>query len=261
MHQMLLSRYFREELQQRIWGGGSVLGRPRRVLLGYTRCLGSATREGGAAPGCGELQDPGPLRVLLAPKVRWGCSDWTEASGLGEGSGLEMSRDSSQGGRGKTRLGKVGYSRLHGCVCGPDRNNSEPEEVAVRSSASFSCSFVKLLCQFETPPGDVWAHCCCGFIKGARVESRTTADPTHVPTGGESDQGSRAHRLQGTSALRTGLPPSSHLLVRSPGTPKLAPPPGPGFWDSLEVMQDPHAPLSAWGQECLKRCNWLITEG
>ena len=53
--------------------GGSVLGRPRRVLLGYTPCLGSATWEGGAAPGCGELQDPGPLRALLAPKVRWGA--------------------------------------------------------------------------------------------------------------------------------------------------------------------------------------------
>ena len=34
MHQMLLSRYFREELKQRIWGNGSVLGRSHRVLLG-----------------------------------------------------------------------------------------------------------------------------------------------------------------------------------------------------------------------------------
>ena len=87
-------------------GEGSVLGRPRRVLLGYTRCLGSATWEGGAASGCGELQDPGPLRALLAPKVRWGCSDWTEASGLREGSRLEMSRESSQGGRGKANGGR-----------------------------------------------------------------------------------------------------------------------------------------------------------
>ena len=35
MHEILLSGYFREELQQRIWGRGSVLGRPQRVLLGY----------------------------------------------------------------------------------------------------------------------------------------------------------------------------------------------------------------------------------
>ena len=35
MHQILLSRYFREELKQRIWGRGSVLGRPHRVLLCY----------------------------------------------------------------------------------------------------------------------------------------------------------------------------------------------------------------------------------
>ena len=82
-------------------GEGSVLGRPHRVLLGYTWCLGSANQEGGAAPGCGELQNHSPLRGLLAPKVRWGCSGWTETSGLGEGSRLEMSRESSQGGRGK----------------------------------------------------------------------------------------------------------------------------------------------------------------
>ena len=101
-------------------GEGSVLGRPRRVLLGYTRCLGSATWESGAASGCGELQDPGPLRALLAPKVRWGCSDWTEASGLREGSRLEMSLlEATQSQKG----------------------------VAVRGSAPFSCSFVKSLCQ------------------------------------------------------------------------------------------------------------------
>ena len=35
MHQILLSRYFREELKQRIWGR-PVPGRPHGVLLGYT---------------------------------------------------------------------------------------------------------------------------------------------------------------------------------------------------------------------------------
>ena len=34
MHQ-ILSTYFREELKQRIWGRGSVLEKPHRVLLGY----------------------------------------------------------------------------------------------------------------------------------------------------------------------------------------------------------------------------------
>ncbi len=103
---MLLSRYFREELQQRIWWGGSVLGRPRRVLLSYTWCLGSGNlgRWGcswlwGAA---GSRSSEGPV----SPQGEMGCSGWTEASGLGEGSRLEMSLDSSQGGRGKARWGR-----------------------------------------------------------------------------------------------------------------------------------------------------------
>ena len=55
---MLLSGYFREELQQRIREEGSVPGRPPRVLLGYS--LGTAlswswesTRVAGKVPkGC-----------------------------------------------------------------------------------------------------------------------------------------------------------------------------------------------------------------
>ena len=50
-----------------------------------------------------------------------------------------------------------------------------------------------------------------------------TADPAHVPTGEEFHQGTRAHRLQGILALRTGLLSSSQLQVRGPGTPILAP--------------------------------------
>ena len=219
-------------------GERSVLGRPRRVLLGYTPCLGSATWEGGAAPGCGELQDPSPLRALLALKVRWGCSDWTEASGLGEGSRLEMSLESLQGERRKAKWGQMGHSRLRAGDCGPVGSNSEPE----RSGRQGLSSILLFLCkttvsEFETLPGDVWGQCCHGFIKGVQGEHRTTAGPAHVLTGNESHQGSWAHRLEGTSVLRTGLPPSSHLLVRGPGTPILAPPPGPGFWDSLGVSK------------------------
>ena len=35
MHQILLSRYFRKELKQRIWGRACPLGRTHRVLFGY----------------------------------------------------------------------------------------------------------------------------------------------------------------------------------------------------------------------------------
>ena len=64
----------------------------------------------GLPPECGVQQDHSPLRGLLAPRVRWGGSGWTGPSGLGEGSRLEMSLESSQGGRGKARRGQVGYS-------------------------------------------------------------------------------------------------------------------------------------------------------
>ena len=64
----------------------------------------------GLPPECGVQQDHSPLRGLLAPTVRWGGSGWTGASGLGEGSRLEMSLKSSQGGRRKARRGQVGYS-------------------------------------------------------------------------------------------------------------------------------------------------------
>ena len=59
---------------------------------------------------CGVKQVHSPLRGLLAPKVRWGGSGWTDAFGLGEGSRLEMSLESSRGGRGKARRRQVGYS-------------------------------------------------------------------------------------------------------------------------------------------------------
>ena len=91
-----------------------------------------------------------------------------------------------------------------------------------------------------------WLH------QRVQVEHRTTAGPAHVPTGNESHQGTRPHRLQRTSVLRTGLPPSSHLLVRGPGTPNLAPPPGPGFWDSLGVSKTLMLRYLPRGEDVLK---------
>ena len=89
---------------------GSVLGSPHRLLLSYTRCLGSAAGEVGAASwawGAAGLQSS---RGLLVPRMRWGGRGWTDAPGLGEGCRLEMSLKSLQGGRGKARRGQVGYS-------------------------------------------------------------------------------------------------------------------------------------------------------
>ena len=55
------------------------------------------SNRGGWDPFWGwEQKDLSPLRDLLAPKMRCGCSGWASASGLGEGSRLEMSLESSQ---------------------------------------------------------------------------------------------------------------------------------------------------------------------
>ena len=50
VHQIPLSRYFREEIS-RIYGGRPVLGRPQRVLLAYKVKLGGG-RTGTKAPQC-----------------------------------------------------------------------------------------------------------------------------------------------------------------------------------------------------------------
>ena len=127
MHQILLSRYFREELQQRIWGRGSVLGRPRRVLLGYTRCLGSATWEGGAAPGCGELQDHRPLRGPVSPQGEMGMR-WLDRC-IWPGRGVRAGNVTGiiPGRERKGQWGQVGHSRLRAGDCGPVGSNSEPK--------------------------------------------------------------------------------------------------------------------------------------
>ena len=57
----------------------------------------------GLPSGHGEQQDHSPPRGLLAPRVRWGGSGWTDAFGLGEGPRGERSLEPSLGGRGKAR--------------------------------------------------------------------------------------------------------------------------------------------------------------
>ena len=89
---------------------GSVLGGPYRLLLSYTRCLGSAAGEVGAASRVWGAAGPQSSRGLLFPRMRWGGRGWTDTPGMGEGCRLEMSLESSQGGRGKARRGPVGYS-------------------------------------------------------------------------------------------------------------------------------------------------------
>lgn len=48
--------------------------------------------------------------VVLSPQGEMRRPCMRDATGLGEGTRLEMSLESSQGGRGKARKGQVGYS-------------------------------------------------------------------------------------------------------------------------------------------------------
>ena len=89
---------------------GSVLGGPHRLLLGYTRCLGSAAGEVGAASWAWGAAGSQSSSGLLVPRMRWRGRGWTDSPGLGEGYRLEMSLESYQGGRGKARRGQVSYS-------------------------------------------------------------------------------------------------------------------------------------------------------
>ena len=113
------------------------------LLLGYSRCLGSAVWEAGLPPGHGEQQDRSPSRGLLAPRVRWGEGGWTDASGLGGG---VQARNVTGIITGRKRKGQEGSggSQLTPCRCWWSfGSNSEPEGLALRNSALFSCSFVK----------------------------------------------------------------------------------------------------------------------
>ena len=90
------------------------------------------------------------------------------------------------------------------------------------------------------------------------MEKEITTSPAHVPTRDELYQGTEAHSCQGAPALRTGLLSSHQLLVRGPGTPILAPTSRAWVLGQLRGKQDPHTPVPAWGQECLKICTSQI---
>ena len=72
MHEILLSGYFREELQQRIWGRGSVPERPHRVLLSY-----SFTERWCAGQGSPEKTEPmEDIYIYTYMKGNFGLHDW-----------------------------------------------------------------------------------------------------------------------------------------------------------------------------------------
>lgn len=87
---------------------------------------GSATGEGGTPSGHGEQQDLSPLRGLLAPEMRCGCSGQASAFGLGEGSRLEMSLESSQ--EEERPGGGRGYSRPCPVTAVPSEPTQSPKE-------------------------------------------------------------------------------------------------------------------------------------
>ena len=172
---------------------GSVLGRPHRLLLSYTRCLGSAAGEVGAASwawGAAGLQSS---RGLLVPRMRWGGRGWTDAPGLGEGYRLEMSLESPQEGRGKARRGQVGYSTyVRVLVVLLDTTQSHKEWwsgaqlrplILCLSGTSHSCS---------EEPGPHHLHLSAlssssGYVySGLRIASYCTLEPTPVFLPGES---------------------------------------------------------------------------
>ena len=89
---------------------GSVLGGPHRLLLGYTRCLGSAAGEAGAASWVWGSSRIAVLEGPVSPQDEMGRPWMDRCTWPGEGCRLEMPLESSQGGRGKARRGQVGYS-------------------------------------------------------------------------------------------------------------------------------------------------------
>ena len=105
VHQIPLSPYFREELQQRKGQRGVSWEGPMGSCLVIPGVWGQQSGKVGLPPGHGEQQDCSPPKVLLTPRVRWGGSGWTDVSGRGEVSRPEMSLESSPGGRGKARRG------------------------------------------------------------------------------------------------------------------------------------------------------------
>ena len=126
MHQILLSPYFREELQQRKGQRGVSWEGPMGSCLVIPGVWGQQSGKVGLPPGHGEQQDLSPLRGLLAPEMRCGCSGQASASGLGEGSRLEMSLESSQ--EEERPGGGRGYSRPCPVTAVPSEPTQSPKE-------------------------------------------------------------------------------------------------------------------------------------
>lgn len=75
-------------------------------------------------------------------------------------------------------MGADGSQQTNAGDCGLVGSNSEPE----RSGRQGLSSILLFLCkttvsEFETPPGDVWAQCCHGFIKGPRGNTEPLQAP------------------------------------------------------------------------------------
>ena len=109
MPQILLSPYFRKELQQRIWDGVCPGKAPLAPAQLHQVSGLSSWRSWGCLLGMGSSRIA-VLEGSVSPRMRWGGHGWTDAPGLGEGYKLEMSLESPQEGRGKARRGQVGYS-------------------------------------------------------------------------------------------------------------------------------------------------------
>ena len=78
----------------------------------------------------------------------------------------------------KGQWGQVGHSRLRAGDHGPVGSNSEPERSG-RQGLSFILLFLckTAVSEFETLPGDFWAQCFHGFIKGPRGNTESLQAP------------------------------------------------------------------------------------
>ena len=132
-----------ERSYSRGYGMRSVLGRPHWLLLSYTRCLGSAAGEGGVAfwawGAAGLQSSKGPA----SPQGEIG-RQWIDIC-IWPGRGVQAGNVTGII-TGRKRKGQEGSggSQLTPCRCWWSfGSNSEPEGLALRNSALFSCSFVK----------------------------------------------------------------------------------------------------------------------
>lgn len=159
---------------------------------------GSATGEGGTLGAWGAAGSQ-PSEGPVSPEMRCGCSGQASASGLGEGSRLEMSLESSQEEE-SARRGQ-GLQQTVSSDCSPIGTNSEPKGVAVRRSTSLSHSFVKTtVSEFRDSVRRLQSSVVLRLQQRAPGRSRTALCPQWE----ESHQGTR---LVSGSLLPSGLAP------------------------------------------------------